>query len=407
MTQFRRMIAFLPVMLFLQNGFTSTDVIAQARQQPKSVNVNQAGGAKYEAKKQEANENTVIIVSGQTSGTYLKLAEDLQNVLDKRETNELRVLPVLGTPGPQNIMDILFLRGVDMCMTETDYFEYFKKLDPELYKDIEKKIHYIAKLYNTEFHIVAKTNITSLEQLRGKKVNFYNKLSSADLSGRKLFSMLGLEVEALNLDQATATAKLKSGEIDAVLRLAGAPAEAFTGLKPEDGLHFVPISPEGLSEAGRARFSAVFKEYLPAKLRSEDYPAMIPNGETVSTVASSVVLAAYAWPEGSDRYRRVAKFVQAFFDNFSQLKEKQRHVKWQSTNLAAEVPGWTRFKAAQQWLDTKRRQTAETDSGEPTAAAFREFLGIYKESRPGASLSEAQSAALWQEFIKWRSSAGR
>jgi len=399
-----RFLMVLSGIFFLQDLYGLTVAQAQSRKHAASQDI-QSGGTKYESMKQAANENTVIIVSGQTSGTYLKLAEDLQNVLDKRETNELRILPVVGTPGPQNLMDIMFLRGVDMCMTETDYSEYFKTLDPDLYAGMDKKIQYIAKLYNTEFHILAKTDITSLEQLRGKKVNFYNKLSSADISGHKLFRLLGIEVEALNLDQPVATAKLKDGEIDAVLRLAGAPVEAFAGFKPEDGLHFVPISPDGMSAEGRARFSAVFKEYLPAKLRSEDYPAIIASGAAVSTVASSVVLAVYAWPEGSDRYRRVAKFVDAFFENFDKLKEKTRHPKWQATNLAAEVPGWTRFKAAQQWLDAKRKQTAEAEKRDPMAGAFREFLAAQQLSRPGVTPTEAQSKELWQEFMRWRSTA--
>ena len=97
-----------------------------------------------------------------------------------------------------------------MCMTETDYFDYFKALDTDLYADICSKIKYIAKLYNTEFHILARKDVTSLDQLRGKKVNFYTRLSSADISGRSLFKLLGIEVEALNLDQPVARAKLKA-----------------------------------------------------------------------------------------------------------------------------------------------------------------------------------------------------
>lgn len=147
---------------------------------------------------------------------------------------------------------------------------------------------------------------------------------------------------------------MKSGEIDAVLRLAGAPVAAFAGIKSDDGLHFVPINPSSLSKA--ERFAAAVKSIFRPSFRAEDYPALIPAGQTVATVASSVVLAVYAWPEGSDRYRRVAKFVEAFFENFDKLKDKTRHPKSKPTNLAAEVPGWTRFKAAQQWLDGKRTE---------------------------------------------------
>ena len=363
---------------------------------------------KYQSQKQLFNENTVTIISGQTSGAFLRLAEDMQNVLDeKNKPGGLRILPVVGTPGPQNILDVLFLRGVDMCMTETDYFDYFKTLDHELYGNIEQKILYIAKLYNTEFYVVAKNNINSLSDLKGRRVSFYNKLSSADISGRNIFKLVGVDVEAVNFDQPVATDKLKKGEIDAMVRLAGAPITAFADLKPEDGMHFVPIEPENIPDGFKSK---LLQAYLPAQLRAEDFPNLIPAGETVPTLASSVVLAAYNWPEGSDRYRRLANFINAFFSNFDKFKEKTRHPKWAQTNLAANVNGWTRFKAAQQWLDGKRGATAviaEISPADPAAASFERFLS-HVQARGGGSkpFSNAQIQALKQEFSKWRSSEG-
>jgi TRAP transporter TAXI family solute receptor len=366
-----------------------------------------APASKYQNKKQDFNENTVTIVSGQTSGAFLKLAEDLQNVLDRRENNEMRILPIVGTPGPQNILDVMFLRGVDMCMTETDYFDYFKKLDRSLYGNIDQRIHYIAKLFNTEFHIVARKEIQSISDLRGKKVSVYNKLSSADVSGRNMFELLGVNVEIVNYDQPVATDKLKKGEIDAMIRLAGAPINAFADIKPEDGMHFVPIGPDNVPGGFQ---SPLMQTYLPARLRSEDYPNLIPPGESVSTIASSVVLATYAWPEGTDRYRRVAAFVNAFFNDFDKFKDKTRHPKWQQTNLAAEVQGWTRFKAAQQWLDGKRGDAitggAAAPAKDPTTASFERFLAHVKTQSGAKPLNEGQIQSLRQEFNKWRSSEG-
>lgn len=365
---------------------------------------------KYQAKLQDFNENTVTIVSGQTSGAFLKLAEDLQNVLDRRDNNEMRVLPIVGTPGPQNILDVMFLRGVDMCMTETDYFDYFKKLDKNLYGNIDQRIQYIAKLFNTEIHLVARKEIRSLADLRGKKVSVYNKLSSADVSGRNMFELLGLDVEIVNYDQPVANDKLKKGEIDAMLRLAGAPITAFADIKPEDGMHFVPIGPESLPGGFQ---NPLMQTYLPARLRAEDYPNLIPPGETVSTIASSVVLATYAWPEGTDRYRRVAAFVNAFFNDFDKLKDKTRHPKWQQTNLAAEVRGWKRFKPAQQWLDGKRGEAVGGGPGvtvptDATQASFERFIGQMRTQggNNGKPLTDAQIQSLMQEFNKWRSSEG-
>jgi hypothetical protein len=46
----------------------------------------------------------------------------------------------------------------------------------------------------------------------------------------------------------------------------------------------------------------------------------------------------------------VARFVDAFFSKFDQFQQPPRHPKWREVNLTAEVPGWTRFQPAQDWL---------------------------------------------------------
>jgi uncharacterized protein len=194
------------------------------------------------------------------------------------------------------------------------------------------------------------------------------------------------------------------------MRCSGWPAprsKRFRASSRRTGCISYRSTPASLAPAERQRFSTVLKTYLPAKLRAEDYPALIQDGESVPTVASSVVLAVYAWPEGTDRYRRVAKFVRAFFESFDKLKAPQRHPKWQATNLAAEVPGWTRFKAAQQWLEGKRVETAaEGKRRDPAVAAFQDFLAAYRARNPKANLTEVQAQALFSEYVKWRAVQG-
>ena len=101
--------------------------------------------------------------------------------------------------------------------------------------------------------------------------------------------------------------------------------------------------------------------YLPAQLKHEHYPNIIADGDTVSTVASGIMLAVYSWPEGSERYQKLDAFTRKFFDNIEKFRDDSRHPKWKEINLAADVPGWVRFKPAQAWLDGQK--TAST--GEP------------------------------------------
>jgi TRAP-type uncharacterized transport system substrate-binding protein len=63
--------------------------------------------AKYQAAKEQANASSVTIISSSVSSTYTRFAQDMQNVLDDRGVDGLRVLPLLGSGGGQNIQDML------------------------------------------------------------------------------------------------------------------------------------------------------------------------------------------------------------------------------------------------------------------------------------------------------------
>jgi hypothetical protein len=74
----------------------------------------------------------------------------------------------------------------------------------------------------------------------------------------------------------------------------------MTKLNVTDGLHFVPVPYP----------APLMADYLPSKLTHDDYPDLIPTGQSVDTIAVSAVLIAFNWPKtNADRYRRVQRFV--------------------------------------------------------------------------------------------------
>jgi hypothetical protein len=62
-------------------------------------------------------------------------------------------------------------------------------------------------------------------------------------------------------------------------------------------------------------------------------------------------LVSYNWPINSNRYLRVARFTEHLFTQVDRLQGPGFDAKWKTINLAAPVPGLTRFPAAQEWLD--------------------------------------------------------
>jgi TRAP-type uncharacterized transport system substrate-binding protein len=108
--------------------------------------------ARRAALTEQLNQNTVTVMSGNPNGTYLYLAYDMSAVLD--DGNDLRVLPIIGKGGYQNVIDTLHLRGVDLCITQANIMSYLKKTG-EFGSSIDQRLAYIARLYNEEMHILA------------------------------------------------------------------------------------------------------------------------------------------------------------------------------------------------------------------------------------------------------------
>jgi len=333
----------------------------------------------YEAMVERVNAGTVRIISGGIGGTYIRIATDLASVLDDGEN--LRVLPIVGKGSVQNITDLLYLKGIDIAIVQSDVLSFIRRRN--IHPNVDQRIAYITKLYNEEFHIVGASNIETIQDLAGKKVNFGVEGSGTAMTAATVFDSLGIEVQPVYHDQALAIEKIKSGEIAATSYVAGKPAVAVAELQRDAGLRLVTVdyAPE-LREA-----------YLPAMFTNEDYPNLVAEGEPVDTIAVGAVMAVYNWNPGGERYQKTERFVKAFFANFETFLQPPRHPKWQEVNLAAELPGWRRFPAAQEWL-AQNRNTATTE----LKVAFEQFL---QSSGQPAELSEDQKDALFSQFVEW------
>lgn len=330
------------------------------------------------------NGNTVSVVSGTISGTWITIAYDMSAVLDNGD--ELRVLPVVGKGSAQNIRDVLYLKGIDMGIVQANILQYFRKTG-EAGKNIEQRLRYIARLYPQEIHVLGRPGVTSLQQLSGKKVNFAEVGSGSQVTAQLLFEKLRIPVQEVNMGQADAFEKMKTGEIEATFFSAGKPAAAFTKLINDNGFAFIQIP----------YTDDVTADFLPTTLTSDDYPNIIPKNGRVETLAESSVLVVYNWPKNSERYRRMELFTKAFFANFDKFLKPPRHPKWKEVNLAADLPGWQRFPAAQELLDSTQFQ-AVSNPARPSAGA--DTAAPYTEATSGGA--QPKQEELFQKFMQWR-----
>jgi uncharacterized protein len=324
--------------------------------------------------KEKLNANTVSIIAGSPEETYLDITHDLAVVLNDEN---LRILPIVGLGGAQNIRDVLYLKGVDIGITSSQMLRYFASTG-ELSSALDQRLNYITRLYPEEMHVLASRNIKSLEDLNGKKVNFAEAGSSTQITARDVFGLLSVKVDEVNMTEADAIAAVKSGQIAATVVITGKPAGALTRIPASDNLHLVEIP-----------FTPTLENiYIKGQLEQALYPNLVDGGQSIQTVAVDSVLITNNWQPASDRYRRVAKFVDALFTHFPELQKPPRHPKWQEVDLGKELPGWQRFPAAQDWLQQ---------------AKFEEFRTKHQAGN-AAPANPAEKQRLFREFLEWSQS---
>jgi TRAP transporter TAXI family solute receptor len=336
------------------------------------------------------NQGTVGIVSGGVAGTYIRVAADLAAVLD--DGDNLRVLAMIGKGSVQNIADVLYLKGVDIGIVQSDVLAYIKR--ENLFAGVERRVNYITKLYNEEFHLLARSDIAQLSDLAGKKVNFDNRGSGTFITATIVFDALGIAVEPTFFDQALALERLKAGEISAMVYVAGKPATLFRDLAAQDNLRLLPVPAS----------DKLMETYLPSRFTATDYPRLINAGQEVETIAVGAVMAVFNWDPSHPRHQKVSRFVDAFFSRFDDFQKPPRHPKWQEVSLTAQVPGWKRFQPAEDWL---RRVATAADADSRLRREFDTFLSERRGGAAPLNLSPAQRDAMFQDFLRWQSQRPR
>ena len=323
--------------------------------------------------RQSVNVNTIGVLGGIMNGTFMRFVDDMAKVID--DGDNLRVLPIVGKGGAQNLRDLLYLKGVDLAIISAQSLIEFKNQPG--FHNLAQRICYVTVLHPEELHIFS-DKVESIAELSGKVVAFDG--TGSRLAADSLFAPLGIkpkQMVALNLIDAAD--KMKKGELDAVVRIGGKPISGADKMQAANGnvkLLEIPFS------------SGLVENFLPTYFTRDDYPGLFGIEGRKDTVAIGVVLIAYNWRTDPDRSRRVEKFTKAFFNKFPEIvASKSSHPKWRDVNLRAQLQGWKRCAAAQAWLDANKAEQQPVAAVDDTARV-----------KPTDMVEQER---LFQEFLKW------
>ena len=318
-----------PVILVLQSAAldAQTQSARPAQRSPAHV-----------AEKERMNAWTVGLAGGLLEGAPLRLAAEMARVVD--DGPNLHVLPIVTRGATENLNSLLYLRGVDTAIINSDALEEYKIQVP----GIQRRIVYLLNLFPSELHIFVRPEIESLQDLAGKKVNFNTQGTAAAYSGPLIFSRLGINAEKTFIPHQVALEQMRKGEIAAVVFITSKPVDAFVTRTVGARIQ-VP--------SGKIRKQIRGLLSSRGRWRRAEYPGLIKQGERVPTIAVPTALVAFNWPaEQTDISVSLASSI-ILFSRIDKLQSPGFDPKWKSINLAATVPGLDRFAAAQEWLDRR------------------------------------------------------
>ena len=213
---------------------------------------------------------TLGMMTGGINGTFLQVGSDVAAVAS---SDALRVVPLIGKGSLQNLADLLNLRGVDLALVSADSARSAEAA--RLYPDLRNRVHYIAKLFDQEIHVLAGMDAYTVADLADKTVNVDVVGSGSAVTAPAVFEAMHIPVKLAHDIPAVALEKLKRGEIAALVYTPAKPNRLFTSIPPNSGLHLLQLP---VSEA-------LLDTYVPAKFTHADYPSLVPEGEDVETWA--------------------------------------------------------------------------------------------------------------------------
>jgi TRAP-type uncharacterized transport system substrate-binding protein len=346
------------------------DQVAQDKSLPRAPTAVVSGESDTLAK---VNNWTVGLATGLPEGTFLGFGAEIARNLN--DSDELQVLPIVTPGATENEKDLLYLKGIDIGFTHADVFEYLRTI--RKIPTIDKRVNYVSETHISELHVLVRPEINSFKDLEGKKVSFRAPGAGPSVTGPLLFQRLGVNVVPVFINNAIAYEKMKAGENFALVHTVGKPNDLFTKNQNASGFKFLPVP-----------FGKFDDLYAPSKFTPQDYPVYVKPGEKVDTIGLQAVLAVYNWPRESDRFRRVQRFIDRYFDHFERLRYSPCHPKWKNINLAAKVPGWIRY-----WVAEKLSQMAASVSAIAQLAR--------QEAARATPNDAADQERLFQRFVEW------
>jgi uncharacterized protein len=171
---------------------------------------------------------SLSMATGPTGGTYARIGEDIKGLVEKEGMG----IRLVTSNGSFENIELLAKGEAELAMVQLDALRYFVDVaKAEGVGNVFERLKVILNLYPEEIHVLTnKPEITSFYHLEGRKISVGPPKSGTALTGEVLLKLYDVKAEKSSDTPEEAANKLRSGQIDAMIFVGGAPVTFIEGM---------------------------------------------------------------------------------------------------------------------------------------------------------------------------------
>lgn len=229
---------------------------------------------------------SLAMATGGTSGTYYGFSGIIASVLNEQLKDTLSIT-VESTGASKANIQLIDAGECQLAIVQNDVMAYaYEAKDMFEGEAPTTSFSAIASCYPEECQIIANKNITSIEDLRGKKVSVGDAGSGVEFNARQILDAYGISFDDITVNNqsfADSADSLKNGTIDAAFIVAGSPTTAVTELSSNFDFNVLSIDDEHI-EALQSDYGFYTKVTIPANT----YSCVTEDVQTVAVMATLI-----------------------------------------------------------------------------------------------------------------------
>lgn len=188
----------------------------------------------------------MIMGTGGPTGTYYAFGGVIANVLNSKNVG---VNITVQSTGASKANIFLVNDGeAELAIVQNDVMDYgYNGTDLFADEGVANEFSTVAALYAEVCQIISTSDITSIEELKGKRVSVGDAGSGVEFNARQILKAYGLtfdDIEVNNLGFGDSADAIKDGKIDAFFCTAGAPTTAVVELATTNNINLLEIDDE-------------------------------------------------------------------------------------------------------------------------------------------------------------------